>query len=590
MMSIFDPYGFLGNVILASKIMMQELYRHNTGWHEPIPEKIFDNWYKWYSVLSKVEEFRAPRCYHPNFTDFDSQIELHIFVDASELAFAAVAYWRIQYKTSVTVVFAYGKSRCSPIKPLSIPRLKLQSAVLGTRLKESIVANHDTQPKNVVFWTDSKTVIQWLRSDARRYKQYVSNRISEILQSTNPNQWRWVPGKLNPADEGTRLHTFSPSSKWLNGPPFLRLREDEWPLMPDGVLSKEAQVEMRTKELYTVQNNENVIPFNKYSNYYRFLKIMCRVKLAITKFRSFITKDKLPLPRQIDANLMKNTENFICRIVQETEFKVEIDLLKENMQLSKSSTLWKLTPILDENGILRLGGRLDNASCVPTYMKRPIILPKEHDLTRLIIQHYHESFHHQNPEAIVCAIRFKFCIPNLRRLVHSAKKRCQVCKNLSAVPQPPLMGQLPIGRVTPYVRPFTYTGMDYFGPVLVAVGRRREKRWVAVFTCLTIRAIHLELAKDLSTDAVILCLRNFVNRRGVPVRIRSDSGTNFIGASKEQWLDIEQNLQQACRRRSIEWVFNTPLHPSAGGAWERMVQAVKKVLAFTLKERLCVAC
>lgn len=148
------------------------------------------------------------------------------------------------------------------------------------------------------------------------------------------------------------------------------------------------------------------------------------------------------------------------------------------------------------------------------------------------------------------------------------------------------MGQLPIDRVTPYVRPFTYTGIDYFGPVLVAVGRRREKRWVAVFTCLTIRAIHLELAKDLSADAVVLCLRNFVNRRGVPVRIRSDRGTNFIGASKEQWLDIEQNLQQECRRRSIEWLFNTPLHPSAGGAWERMVQAVKKVLSFTLKEKV----
>ncbi|XP_017470549.1 PREDICTED: uncharacterized protein LOC108362189 [Rhagoletis zephyria] len=585
MMSIFDPYGFLCNVILASKVMMQELWRQNAGWHAPVPEKIYQDWYKWYNELSKVKDFKAQRCYHLHFTNTESQIDLRIFVDASELAFAAVAYWRVHYQNNVTVIFAYGKSRCSPIKPLSIPRLELQSAVLGVRLKESIVTSHDTQPKNIVLWTDSKTVIQWLHSDARRYKQYVSNRVSEILQTTTPNQWRWVPGKLNPADEGTRLQTFTANSKWLNGPSFLSLCEDEWPLMPDGINSDEKLMEMRTKDLYTVQHHENVIPFNKYSNYYRFLKIMCWVKLAIKRFRSYCIKGESLQPLKISTNVMKDTEYFICRIVQETEFKDEIEILRENRELSKSSALWKLTPSLDGNGILRLSGRLDNASCVPIGTRRPIILPKDHDFTRLIIQHYHELFHHHNQEAIVCAIRYKFWIPNLRRLVQSTKRRCQLCKNLSAVPQTPLMGQLPVDRVTPYTRPFTYTGVDYFGPVWVAVGRRREKRWVAVFTCLTVRVIHLELAKDLSTDAVVLCLRNFMNRRGIPLRIRSDRGTNFIGASKEQWLDMEQGLQRECLRKSIEWVFNTPLHPSAGGAWERMVQSVKKVLSFTLKEK-----
>lgn len=147
------------------------------------------------------------------------------------------------------------------------------------------------------------------------------------------------------------------------------------------------------------------------------------------------------------------------------------------------------------------------------------------------------------------------------------------------------MGQHPIDRLSPYVRPFSYTGVDYMGPFMVSVGRRSEKRWVALFTCLTVRAIHLEVAKDLSTDAAILCIRNFVNRRGVPVRIRSDRGTNFIGASKEDFVIDDTKIADECSRRGIEWIFNTPANPSAGGAWERMVQAVKKVLAFTLKEK-----
>lgn len=127
--------------------------------------------------------------------------------------------------------------------------------------------------------------------------------------------------------------------------------------------------------------------------------------------------------------------------------------------------------------------------------------------------------------------------------------------------------------------------MDYFGPIQISIGRRREKRWVAIFTCLTARAVHLELARDLSSDATILCLRNFVNRRGVPVRIRSDQGTNFVGASKVEWLQSQRDMAEECTRRGIEWIFNTPANPSAGGSWERMVQATKRVLSFTLKEQ-----
>ena len=97
------------------------------------------------------------------------------------------------------------------------------------------------------------------------------------------------------------------------------------------------------------------------------------------------------------------------------------------------------------------------------------------------------------------------------------------CKIAKAQPVNPLMASLPEDRLTPYNRPFTFTGLDYFGPVMVTIGRRVEKRWVALFTCLSSRAVHLELSYDLSTDACILTIRNFISRRC----------KNIIGANEE---------------------------------------------------------
>ncbi|XP_073842387.1 uncharacterized protein isoform X2 [Musca autumnalis] len=288
-----------------------------------------------------------------------------------------------------------------------------------------------------------------------------------------------------------------------------------------------------------------------------------------------------------DDYAFKDTYSVALRRLQgiEAKMKNEILALKVGRRVSKKSPIFKLNPCLGDDGLIRISGRINNATCVGPSTRKPIIMPKNNLITKLIVKQYHEDFLHQNQESICAAIRTKFWIPSLRQLVRSSKKNCQICKNRSAVPSPPLMGQLPEDRVIPFVRAYSYTGVDFIGPYTVSLGRRSEKRWVALFTCLTTRAIHLELAKDLSTDAVILCLRNFINRRGVPVRVRSDRGTNFIGASKENFVFDSCKIGDECTRRGIEWVFNNPADPSAGGAWERMVLAVKNVLAFTMKEK-----
>ncbi|XP_043862786.1 uncharacterized protein LOC122756636 [Drosophila santomea] len=172
----------------------------------------------------------------------------------------------------------------------------------------------------------------------------------------------------------------------------------------------------------------------------------------------------------------------------------------------------------------------------------------------------------------------------MRRVISS----CNECKLQRARPMPPIMGPHPEDRLDAGGWPFKYTGLDYFGPLLVTVSRHKEKCWVALFTCLTTRAIHLELAHDLSTDSCIIAIRNFVCRRGPVYRLRSDNGKNFVGADREarRFGDVfeMEKLQSELSSRSIEWVFNCPANPSEGGVWERMVQCVKRVLRHTLKE------
>lgn len=586
-MSIFDPFGFLANHVVASKVILQELWRHKVDWGSQIPDIIYDRWFKWYKELEKIKQIVVPRCYGLFFCDPSAIVDLHIFVDASEVAFSAVAYWRISTTSMVDIAFVIGKTRCAPIKPLSIPRLELQAAVLGVRLCKMIKASHDIEPRDVTFWSDSKTVIKWIQSDSRIYKQFVSHRISEILENSEVNQWRWVPSSQNPADEATRIKSTLTKSCWLNGPNFLKSNLEDWPKMPDDVSHHDCEGEMRSKFICTL-HDFTFIPFDKYSSYYKLLRVMSWVFRAIFIFKSlvsdrgnYVTQHQ----RHLSVEEINRTELFLCKVAQRDSFAEEYTLLQHDKPLPKSSSIYKLTPFLSNDGLIRLTGRIQKAYFISDCTRQPIILPKVHVLTDLIIMQYHKDFKHQNQESICAAIRLKFWIPGLRQLVRSTKAKCQVCKNLSAVPQPPLMGQHPIDRLSPYIRPFSYTGIDYMGPFMVSIGRRNEKRWVAIFTCLTVRAIHLELAKDLSTDAVILCIRNFVNRRGLPVRLRSDRGTNFIGASKEMFAYEDARIADECTRRGIEWLFNTPSNPSAGGAWERMVRSVKKVLSFTLQEK-----
>uniref|UniRef100_A0A182N7R2 Integrase catalytic domain-containing protein n=1 Tax=Anopheles dirus TaxID=7168 RepID=A0A182N7R2_9DIPT len=282
----------------------------------------------------------------------------------------------------------------------------------------------------------------------------------------------------------------------------------------------------------------------------------------------------------------EQAEILLFRIAQKDHYLNELKILKRSEEAKKhfiehTSPIYNADPFLDEDGVIRMNGRTAKATHVPYDTRFPVILPNQHAITTLLLRNYHERYGHANRETVVNEVRQRFYIPFLRSSIDKITKSCQHCKTRKCQPRYPRMANLPEQRLTPFVHPFGNVGIDYLGPIDVINARRVEKRYVAVFTCLVTRAVHLEVAHSLSTEACIMAIRRFVCRRGPPVEIFSDNGTNFQGASnelKKQIADIQIDCATTFTDSHTKWNFNPPSAPHMGGVWERMVRSVKEGL------------
>ncbi|XP_065094629.1 uncharacterized protein LOC135715158 [Ochlerotatus camptorhynchus] len=591
LMSVYDPLGLLANVLMYLKVLLQEIWRSNIGWDEPIPDQQLEKWRTWLSVLNKVNTVSVPRCYRTMTTSSSefNEIQLHVFVDASENGYAAVAFFRFEVDSTVECAFVEAKTRVAPLKYVSIPRLELQAAVIGTRLAKSIGETHRIGIRKRFFWTDSRDVLCWLRSDHRRYSKFVGARVGEILESTEQAEWLWVPTKQNVADDGTkwqRTPDLSPSSHWFKGPAFLWEQRSAWPVQPanHGETTSEMKVSVNVHVA-----GEPVLNFAKYSNWRKLLRVSAYVLRFMKNLRARLQRQP-PSTGILNQSELFEAECCIYRQAQLETFGEEVSSLichkeaseKKVIPILKSSSLYKLSPFLDDYGVLRMQGRTAACQFIDSDAAHPIVLPKKHPVTTLVVQFVHQHYHHLNHESIVNELRQKYRIPQLRSVCNKVRRQCQFCKNARAQPQPPIMADLPSARLAAYSRPFSYVGIDYFGPMQVVVGRRTEKRWGVLITCLVVRAIHIEIAHSLNTSSCIMAIRNFVARRGSPLEFFSDRGTNFVSAKRElteAFRSLDQNkLMQEFVTPDTKWTFLPPSSPHMGGSWERLVQSVKKVL------------
>ncbi|XP_058816896.1 uncharacterized protein LOC131680194 [Topomyia yanbarensis] len=404
---------------------------------------------------------------------------------------------------------------------------------------------------------------------------------------TQGSRWSHVPGIQNPADLISRgispndivLNTF-----WWQGPSWLEKTEEYRPLLPVNLPIDEGDEEKRHTVLAgTVSTiaEFNQLYIGKFSSYSDLLR-RTAYWLRLIKLLQTPRKDR-KAPTFLSTDELKEAENTLVRLVQREVFVEEWKALSKEYAVSKSSPLRWFNPFVSQDQLIRLGGRLKH-SMESENTKHPAVLPPRHIFTRLLLRYYHERLLHSGPQLLLGVVRLRFWPLGGRSVVRHIIHQCHICFRSKPSTVQQFMGDLPASRVT-VSRPFSRTGVDYFGPLYVRPAPRRTavKAYVAIFVCLCTKAVHLELVTDLSTDRFLQALRRFVARRGRCTDIYSDNGTNFVSARNklQEFLrllkDSHHNdiVSKQLAKEGIQWHFSPPSAPHFGGIWEAAVRSAK---------------
>ena len=576
---IYDPIGLAAAFIVKAKIGVQQLWQLGVEWDEDLPPAIQRKWISLFQEMKELENVSFERCLLA--ANGQEAPALCVFADASQEAFGTCAYVRQKRSDDVyNVKFIAAKSRVAPLRQLTIPRLELQAAVLASRLAKSIQEESRIQFGNVYFFTDSTITLAWIQSPSRNFKPFVSSRIGEIQSDTDPSQWRHIPGEDNVADDLSRGITVNElSGRWMKGPEFLRLPQEQWPNGTPPPPKDEDMERRQTKLAVSVATvkAEDAIDPSTFSNWRRLIRVTARIRRLAEKIRLRRNRQE-GKEGPLSPEELHRAEIFWIKQAQKT--------LHSRMEKGEFKSL---SPFKDDKGIIRVGGRLDKA-IVSYEEKHPALLPSEHKISLLITEHMHR-LGHTGVATTTAKTRRKYWILRGNKLSKSVKFKCVYCKEMAHKAETQLMADLPSLRLAPQTPPFYYTALDYFGPFKVKVGRNKTaKHYGVLFTCLNTRAVHLEMAVDCTTMELMQVLRRFFSIRGFPAIILSDNGSQMTGAAKEL-RDMVSNLkgdqlQEFCSERSIQWVFTTPAAPHQNGCAEALVKSCKGSLKRVIGEQV----
>ncbi|XP_055527534.1 uncharacterized protein LOC129720124 [Wyeomyia smithii] len=351
-MSLFDPLGLIAYVIIHGRILMQNIWSSGADWDDKINSTLFNQWRQWITLLSSLELLRIPRCLFPsNEIDDLNTLQVHIFVDASSSAYSAVGYFRIDGKGGPHVSLVAAKTKVAPLKAITIPKLELYAAVLGTLLMNSICSRHTLTITKRFLWTDSSTVVAWIQSKQRKYTNYVAIRVEEILATTNVEELRWISTKNNVADDATRWGkgpNLKLSSRWFNGPEYLHKDESRWPQNASNVIN----IEPLMIHQHTI--SFQLVELRRFSRWERLLHTQAYVLRFIDNIRRKQRKESIERGNLLQDELIR-AENILLKQSQAEMFSDEIALLesskgppeKRHPTVSKSSIIVSRWPFMD---------------------------------------------------------------------------------------------------------------------------------------------------------------------------------------------------------------------------------------------------
>ncbi|GFV04346.1 integrase catalytic domain-containing protein [Trichonephila clavipes] len=584
---LYDPLGLIGPIVTKAKIFIQELWKIKLDWREQLPPDAMEEWMNFYQKLAKVNNFKIPRCILLPAT---IRIEIHGFSDASERAYAAVVYIKCFNESGQSQTrLLYSKSRVAPLKTLTIPRLELSAALLLSRLVKKVVPILQLSIHKIWMWTDSTIALAWIKTEPHKLKTFVSNRVTEIQALSKDYHWKHVSSKNNPADlisRGCNVDELLKNEMWFSGPDLQTDEYEDNQLFPDPSYRDELKCAVTLSMTECSLNFYDEL-FNVTNNFIKLIRIFSFIFRFINNIKA---KESCNKEKYLTADEVKRSTEFLAKIAQLSEFKAEIDALKKGKGVSKTSKLKALDPFLDENSLLRVGGRLCNAY-LPFEAKHQIIIPSKHKFTKLLFEHMHKKFFHIGAQGLVHQIRMQFWPINGKGIARKTVHDCIAFFRQKPTVVDQLMGNLLSERVTPSA-PFLNSGVDFCGPFQIKFKNQRKgifsKVYVAIFVCLATKAIHLDAVTDLTTEAFIAALKRLCARRGRISTLMSDNATNFKGAAAELNRFIKlicnknETLANYFASEAIQWKFIPPRSPNFGGLWEAGVKSFKHHLYRTL--------
>ncbi|XP_076285541.1 uncharacterized protein LOC143211602 [Lasioglossum baleicum] len=585
---LFDPLGWVTPVIIKAKMLMQQLWAERCGWDDPIPDNLQKEWQEYSTQLPDLEAIRIPRklASDPALTQ-----TLHGFADASSKAYAAAVYVRSVLRDgTVWVTLLVAKSRVAPVKTVSIPRLELCAALLLARLMTFVQSSLHSRNYECHCWTDSSITLTWLNQSPSKWKTFVANRVSKIQTLLPDAQWHHVSTLDNPADCASRGVT--PSKLrihhiWWSGPSWLKQTSDKWPqisVKPNSLARTEARPVRIETLVSTTDQHDLALRFSSWS---KLLRVTAYVLRFIERLRMNVTPSAIPAQERpaslvLSPDEIAKAKEHWLRQIQFDDFPHDRQTLVATGTVPKSSPLAALVPYIDAKGLIRATGRLSKSQ-LPESAKHPIIL-RSHPLLILLIKWTHLKHLHSGPQLTLACLRNDYWILRARATVRAVLHQCVACTRERALIPNELMGDLPASRITQVERAFIHTGVDYAGPIQVRTapgrGHKSTKAYIALFICLTTKAIHLELVSDYSSSAFVAAYHRFVSRRGLPKSMSSDNGTTFQGAERElaaAYKSVIRNadFQNSLAVNGVAWHFLPPAAPHFGGLWEAAVKSVK---------------
>ncbi|XP_072932645.1 uncharacterized protein [Epargyreus clarus] len=476
------------------------------------------------------------------------------------------------------------------------------AAVLLSKLIRFVVQNIKDFNLSVIALSDSSVVLSWLQTPPYKLKVFVANRVSEIIDTIPPNCWFHVNSENNAADLCSRgalpEQLLAAADAWFSGPVWLAAELRSWPtstfFLKDhtNVPEQKSNTDTFTFNSYKHRNyhyNDLEDSFNQISSFNKLQRVMTwchrfinnlKLKKSCRKFGS------------LQSSELRQGHNSIIRIIQNNYFQHEIQLITKNNFVP---SLRKLSPFIDSDGFLRVGGRILQAD-LPFSAKHPLMLPKKCHTTILIIEYFHKLYLHTGPRTLQGILCTKYWIINARSIIRSVLSKCRNCFKFRPSVTQPMMGTLPASRLKAD-KVFNHVGCDIGGPFLIKESLRRNakisKAYLCLFVCFSTKAVHLEVLTDLSCECFLATFDRFVARRGLCSCLYSDCGTNFIAAAKHlkevhnflNRSNIRDAILVGLSSRSVEWRTNPPNAASMGGLWEAGIKSAKHHLYRVIGDR-----